>query len=510
MVARTKSTATSTANSSVSIYRALTDPKLLGGTLGDLSTWATWFAVLKATFNLPMTQDDIAVFAQVSGGREPPRKRVRELWAIISRRGAKTRMASAIAAFIATCIDHSGKLAAGEVGMILILAPTVAQAAIAFGYLRAFIERSPILAGLIEDVSNSEIKLRGNIVIACHPASYRTVRGRTLLAAVFDECAFWRDETSALPDVETYRAVLPSLATTNGMLIGVGSPYRKLGLLYTKHRDNFGKDDDAVLVVAGETELFNPTIDRDVIAQADRDDPAAALSEWHGQFRADLQSFLDDAAIDQAIDHGRPLELPPRPGMRYHAFTDASAGRHDQFTIAIVHRDKDHKDRVIADVIRGRKPPFDPNTVAKDYATLAKSYGCHTITGDAFAGEWTKTAFEKAGITYKTAERNRSELYLEALPLWSRGLVSIPNLPILVRELRLLERRTHRSGKDSVDHGAGAGSSDDHANSLFGALNLAVGKSQGFVIPPEIRARLNMGPRRAQDRPKTFFRNVRL
>jgi hypothetical protein len=41
--------------------------------------------------------------------------------------------------------------------------------------------------------------------------------------------------------------------------------------------------------------------------------------------------------------------------------------------------------------------------------------------------------------------------------------------PALTRELRLLERRTTRSGKDSVDHGTGG--ADDHANSLFAALH---------------------------------------
>jgi hypothetical protein len=62
-------------------------------------------------------------------------------------------------------------------------------------------------------------------------------------------------------------------------------------------------------------------------------------------------------------------------------------------------------------------------------------------------------------------------LHLEGLPLFSRGLVSIPDHPQLLRELRLLERRTARSGKDSFDHDVGG--SDDFANSLFGALQLA-------------------------------------
>jgi hypothetical protein len=60
-----------------------------------------------------------------------------------------------------------------------------------------------------------------------------------------------------------------------------------------------------------------------------------------------------------------------------------------------------------------------------------------------------------------------------------RGLVSIPDQPQLIRELRLLERRTARSGKDSVDHGqAGL---DDFANVLFGALYLAAGRREQYV-----------------------------
>ena len=52
--------------------------------------------------------------------------------------------------------------------------------------------------------------------------------------------------------------------------------------------------------------------------------------------------------------------------------------------------------------------------------------------------------------------------------------MSIPDNTKLLRELRLLERRTHRSGKDSVDHPRAG--SDDHANALFGMLRLCTGK----------------------------------
>ena len=62
----------------------------------------------------------------------------------------------------------------------------------------------------------------------------------------------------------------------------------------------------------------------------------------------------------------------------------------------------------------------------------------------------------------------KSQIYLETLPLWTRGLVSIPDHKLLIRELRLLERRTSRQGKDTVDHGRGG--SDDYANAVAGML----------------------------------------
>src|SRR5262252_4900869 len=126
-----------------------------------------------------------------------------------------------------------------------------------------------------------------------------------VVAAVFDEVAFWRDETTATPDAEVYSAVLPGLATTGGMLIGISTPYRKLGLLHQKHRDHFGVDGDGVLVVQGASKTFNPSLADATIAAQRAADPTAAAAEWDAEFRSDIGAFLDDELIDAAIDHSR-------------------------------------------------------------------------------------------------------------------------------------------------------------------------------------------------------------
>lgn len=467
---------------SVSIEQAMNDPKLLGAALGDPAPWAAWRAILKAAFGISLDSSEADTFAKVAGGRSAPTSRVSELWATAGRRGGKSRMAALAASYIAAFGDHAGKLAPGETGHVIVLAASKSQARAVHDYVAGFFESSPILAQMLDDINSEEIKLKGNISISVHTNSFRTVRGRTLLAAIFDETAFWRDETSASPDVEVYRAVLPALATTGGMLIGISSPYRRIGLMYTKHRDFYGKDDPDTLVIQAATSVLNPTIDEKVIERARRDDPEAARAEWDAEFRTDLSSLLDDATIDAAIVHGRPLDLPPDPDVKqYRAFLDMSGGRSDASVICVGHKGPDGQ--FIADAIRARKAPHDPAEVLKEFVALAREYRCTELTGDNYSGSWLSGAVQKLGITYHRSKLNKSQLYLESVPVWMQEKVEIPNHAQLIRELRLLERRTSRSGKDSVDHPQGAGQHDDHANALVGCIHIVMKpQKQSFAL----------------------------
>jgi hypothetical protein len=456
------------------IDRALTDRRLLGAALdGDLASWQTWLCVLRAAFGLLRDDEaELATFHRVAGERAPPSRRVRELWCVVARRAGKSRVAAALAVFLALFQRH--KLAKGETGHVLVLAATADQAKTVYEYAAGFIESSEALRREVRSITAHEIRLANDVIIGVHVNSYRTIRGKTLLACVFDETAFWRDETSATPDVETYRAVMPSLVASNGMLIGISTPYRRMGLLHAKHRDHFGVEGDDVLVVQGDAGTFNPLLSPALIEAHRASDPEAAVAEWDAQFRNDLVQFLSEDLIELATDRSRPPELPPQQGVRYQCFVDASGGRHDSYTVCIGH--KDSGGRFICDVLRGREPPFDPQEITREYAALAREYGCLRITGDAYSADWITSSYRECGTTYGCAEKNKSELYLEGLPTFSRGLVSLPEHRRLGRELRLLERHVSRAGRDRVDHGRGG--SDDYANSVFGALHLAISGSR--------------------------------
>ena len=237
---------------------------------------------------------------------------------------------------------------------------------------------------------------------------------------------------------------MPSLIRTGGQLIGICTPYRKFGLLFQKHKDHFGIASDDVLVVQGSSTQFNPMLSEGDIARAMRDDPEAGVSEWQGEFRADIGAFLDDCDIDGCVDHDRPIELPPRPSIKYHAFCDPSGGRHDAFAIAIGHREGE---LTVIDALRGHHPPFDTKLVVNECAALLKEYGVREVVGDNYAAAWVETEFKAAGIRYLRSELPKGRLYVENLPAFTRRVVSLPDHPELLRELRLLERRVHVSGK---------------------------------------------------------------
>ena len=127
-------------SSAISISDALLDERLLGAALGDPPTWSTWIAVLRACFGLPLDDEQRRVFASVAGDRAPPTKRVRELWGLVGRKGGKSKMAGAIAVYLALFVKH--KLSRGERGMVLVLAMSVDQARVVFNYCLGFLTES--------------------------------------------------------------------------------------------------------------------------------------------------------------------------------------------------------------------------------------------------------------------------------------------------------------------------------------------------------------------------------
>lgn len=74
-------------------------------------------------------------------------------------------------------------------------------------------------------------------------------------------------------------------------MIGISSPYKKAGLLYTRHRTYFGKDSDDVLVLQAASHVPHPVLDTTDRDRMMIEDPSAARAEWYAELRRAALSF---------------------------------------------------------------------------------------------------------------------------------------------------------------------------------------------------------------------------
>ncbi len=457
----------------MTILDAVRDPILFKPLFRDLSSWKSWMVVLQAIFGLEMTEEERALFTTLTGRETAPNEQAEEAWLICGRRSGKSRMASLIAVFLSCFKDYSLHRSAGERIIIMVIACDRRQAKVIFNYALAALEAVPMLAAMIERRDAESIDLNNGITIEIVTNNFRSVRGFTLGAAILDEVSYWRSDTSASPDVEVLAAIRPALATIpNSLIVSIGSPYARHGVMYDMFKRHFGQPDDPILVVKAPSRAMNPTIATRTITRAMETDAEAARSEWYAEFRSDLSNFLDADVIDRAIEVGCTVR-PPRPNLSYVGFVDPSGGAHDAFTLGICHAEGE---RVVLDLLVGTRPPFSPEAVVREYSDLLKQYRCFHVVGDRYGSEWVREQFSKQGMQYRHSELSRSEIYLECLPQFSTGLVVLLDVPALKNELAQLERRTARSGKDSIDHGPGG--HDDYANAACGAIQLCASQDQ--------------------------------
>jgi hypothetical protein len=452
----------------ISIIDACEDPQIFGPWFKDRATWAAWFCFLKVMFALPLDDAELKTFRECTGRDTPRPGGYLEASLVIGRRGGKSLILALIAAFLAAFYDWSPYLTGGERGTLLIVATDRRQAAVIFRYLKDMLS-IPLLAGLIQRETADMLDLANGVSIEIVTASWKTIRGRTVIAGLADELAFWSDDSGANPDSEIIAALRPAMATIpRAMLLKASSPYSRKGALWNDYRKHYAQDESPVLIWKASTRTMNSSVPEAFIAQAYEDDPASAAAEFGGEFRTDVESFISREAIEAVTPTG-VLERGHISGQRYYAFNDPSGGSSDSMTVAIAHLEHRNNEKVvIVDAIREVRAPFSPEAVVDEFATLLKIYGITAVSGDRYAGQWPRERFKVHGINYEVSEKTKNDIYRDLLPIVNSRQCDLLDHPRLFGQLVSLERRTARGGRDSIDHPPGA--HDDVANAVAGVV----------------------------------------
>ncbi|MDA2933443.1 hypothetical protein MYX82_03775 [Acidobacteria bacterium AH-259-D05] len=454
-------------------------------------SWDNWKVFLKALFGLPMLAQDMRTFTKYTGRENRP-EGIREAWLPVGRRGGKSLIAALVAVFLACFRNYSKYLGPGERITIMIIAADRKQARVVMRYIVGFLEGVAMLESLVERKTQETVDLSNRVTIEVHTTSYRSVRGYSLGAVICDEVAFWRSDDSASPDREIIAALRPGMASIPGsLLLAISSPYARRGMLWQMYSKHYGKD-TPVLVWQAPTEKMNPSIDPEIIREAYEDDPISAAAEYGAEFRRDIEAFIPQEAVEAVVVENRK-ELLPAEDIRYFGFVDPSGGSQDSFTLAISHLEGDV---IVLDALRERVTPFSPRQVVEEFSQLLRQYRITQVSGDRYGGQFPRELFKEHGIDYRPSDKVKSEIYIETLALLNSESVELLDHQRLITQLCSLERRTSRSGRDSIDHPPH--SKDDIANSVCGAVLLAkkptVHDPAKIVIPamrstPEERAR---------------------
>jgi len=476
----------------LTILDALDDPKLFEPLFKPRESWAAWRVALKALFALPMDARELALFEQHTGRQRAPTVPAREGWFVCGRRAGKSRIAALVAVFLACFKSYDDVLAPGETGTVMLLASDRRQARVLMRYVIGMLEAVPMLRTLVVNRTAESVELANRIVVEIHTASFRAVRGYSVVAAICDELAFWRSDESANPDTEIVAALRPAMATIPGaLLLAISSPYAKKGALWSAHKDHYGHDGDPVMVWRAPSLTMHPGLDATIVERALLEDESAARAEWLAEFRSDLESYVDPATIQRLIVPGR-RELGPSWTTKYFAFCDPSGGSGtDSMTLAISHWDH-VAGKAVLDLVEEVRPPFDPEETVAHFAKTLERYRVRVAVGDKFGGDWPSSVFKRHGVSYRASERTKSQIYAETLPLLNSSCVELLDDARLLRQLSALERRTGSSGRDLIDHGPGR--RDDVVNAALGSVLLAAGGRRRGMAPPSLLGQIRVLP----------------
>ena len=182
----------------IPIHKVMRSPLLLGASFAG-SSWSTWETVVKAAHALPLSNDERAIFNTLAGGRAPPTKQVKELVCVVGRRGGKDSVAALLATHAAVSFNPKGMLRPGEHIFVCCIACDRDQAQLVFRYIKGNFEAVPAFAKMIVESSADTITLSNRVIIQVTTNNFRSVRGRSILCAIFDEVALFRSDRVPTP-----------------------------------------------------------------------------------------------------------------------------------------------------------------------------------------------------------------------------------------------------------------------------------------------------------------------
>ncbi len=416
---------------------------------------------LKVIYGLPLDTDELDIYQRAGGSQIYKGREQREATIIAGRRGGKTSRIAAPLACYEAFRDHN--LPPGEDAFVMLLAPTIAQARIAFRFILGYLRGSPVLSKRIVSTTKDEIKLDNGVTLGCYACNYGGVRGRTIVTVICDEVAFWsQDDTAANPAEEVLAALRPAMITVrNAKLLKISTPYCKYGLLWQEFQQRSELDYPVLQLTSQE---LNPNLDRALLDQERKRGDNYFAREYLAQFVDVVSGWIVPELIEACVVRGR-AELPYAAEGTFVAVIDP-AFVHDDFALAILRGTSEG--RIIVHRVVGwsgtKALPLGCDDVLDQIKAIVTEYRINSVIGDQHCSELIRQQFEKRGIYYQVHNfdlRTRPEIFAHLRYLLSQRRVELLDSPELLHQLRTLQE--HRTDRGHIDIRPAGGGKDDLA-----------------------------------------------
>jgi hypothetical protein len=264
---------------------------------------------------------------------------------VIGGRSGKSYL-GALAIFWRGLVSDLSSLAPGEDATGLIVCPDLRLARHTLKYIRGAIGLPQCAAALkvITDGADACVIERPDgkrVSFEALPATAGggAVRARTLVAAMLDEAAFFRDEDYSVNDRDIYDAVDPRVTIPGGFVLVSSTPWAEAGLLHEEWKRDWGHPETGVCahVTTNLMRKGNEMIEA-AIARARIKNPKNAQREFDAVFGAvDSGLFFPQDAVREYTRTGC-IVLPVEHKLRPIIVVDASLSQNsdDRFGWGVV------------------------------------------------------------------------------------------------------------------------------------------------------------------------------
>ncbi len=356
------------------------------------------------------------------------------LVACCGARGGKSYVLGGLYSLWRALVADLSTLAPGEVATALIVAPDVRLGRQTLRYALGAARRTPTIARLVSNEASDSFTLRrpdGHAVaLEVLPASRggSALRGRSLVSAVLDEAALFRDESAVVNDVEVYRAVSPRVLP-GGMVVICSTPWAEAGLLFDEFERNYGHPVTALAAHAPTLLLNDSERNRQAVAREEERDPENARREFGAEFMAaGAGLFFERSTVEAAVND----TLAPRFGFTGYRCFGAVGGDlglvRDASAFVAVHTEKDAF--IVAEVLELKPTKGNPlklSEVCATASTFAKRHGQKQIRTDHHLIEAAREHMADVQLVAAPGgQEGKVRSYARVRELFAEGRVKIP------------------------------------------------------------------------------------